>query len=157
MLQLFTHCLPTIISVMLTCTVHLLSQHLCFGNIVFTSLLCLLDLPLAFVELVTWIFCLIFCIWSISWFIFLNLFCVTMVTFVIVVFLSFLLVSHCTLHYLIFHSFAAKLYLRRETHIEHKLHTLHPQTSSSSEEKFYSCIKKHGRFRSVFSSYQVLV
>jgi len=32
-------------------------QHLCFGNIVFTYLLCLLGLPLVLVELVTWIFC----------------------------------------------------------------------------------------------------
>jgi len=50
--QLFTLCLSTIICVTLMSIVNLI-KHLCFGNIVFTSLLCLLGLPFALVDLVT--------------------------------------------------------------------------------------------------------
>jgi len=53
-----------------------------FINIVIISLLCLLDSPLALVELVTWIFCPICYIWSnFSLFIFCNLLFVTLVVF----------------------------------------------------------------------------
>jgi len=49
--ELFVHCLPTVIRITLMSLVYLI-QHLCFGNIAFT-LLCLLGLLLALVELVT--------------------------------------------------------------------------------------------------------
>jgi len=81
LLTSFTMCMPTIISVTLMSTVYLI-QHLCFNNIVFTSLLCLLGLPLTLLELDTWIFCPMLYLAQLFSFLFRNLLLVTLVTFV---------------------------------------------------------------------------
>jgi len=53
-------------------------------------------------------------------------------------------------------TFTTKSYLRRETYVAYKFYTLYPRKEIFREFLFVRR-KRHARFRSVFTSYQVMV